>query len=88
MVYAHQHLSLKNAIKSYHTPKHQPRETVTEKCSICDAMHNNNMVDNTGVYFSVTTAVGHMYKPFDYNFKSISIILSGDRGPPFFNKIS
>jgi hypothetical protein len=88
MVYAHQHLNLNTATKSYNSSKQQPRETVTEKCSICDAMHNNNMVNNTGVYFSVLSAIGHVFKSFDYNFKNISLIIAGGRAPPFSNILS
>jgi hypothetical protein len=88
MVYAHQHLVYKESYKSYGSSKQQPRETVTEKCSICDAMHNNSMVSNTYVYFSVLTSVGQIYKSFDYDFKSISLILSGGRAPPCLNNLS
>jgi hypothetical protein len=88
MVYAHQHLVYKNSGKSYDICKHQPRETVTEKCSICDAMHHTSMVNHATIFFNELTAIGHVFKTFDYNFKSISLINSGGRAPPVLNYLS
>ena len=82
MVYAHQHNIIKNPTKVCNTPKDQSRQTVTEKCQLCDVMHHNAMVTTTQVYFNPVVVTGHFFKVYNYSFTSIQLILSGGRAPP------
>jgi hypothetical protein len=82
MVYAHQHTISVNTIKVYGTAKGQPRQVVTEKCSLCDVMHHNTMVNTAQVYSTPVVISTHFYKVFNYTFTSIQLILSGGRAPP------
>ena len=82
MVYAHQHNIAVGAAKVYSLAKEQPRQTVTEKCSLCDVMHHNTMVNTTQVYTTPVVVSTHFYKVFNYTFTSIQLILSGGRSPP------
>jgi hypothetical protein len=77
MVYAHQHLV------KYHV--HQTaanQQTVTEKCQLCDVMHQNNMTLTEHHYFSPVVSTYHFYTPGQYDFVSIALILSSGRAPP------
>ena len=81
MVYAHQHNIIKPG-KTYHIFKNLPKETVKEKCALCDSMNHNTMVIANGIFFNQVLVAGHVFKSFEYNFKSISLILSCGRAPP------
>jgi len=84
MVYSHQHNIIKPG-KTYHISKNLSKETVKEKCALCDIMHHNTMVTANDVFFSQILVVDHVFKSFEYNFKSISLILSIGRAPPVSN---
>ena len=83
MVYAHQHAASGATNKvSHYNPNTQPKETLTENCRLCDAMHHNSMVIANATYFAPVTVTGYTYKKQDYAFISISLILSAGRSPP------
>jgi hypothetical protein len=79
MVYSHQH----NTVKGIHyISKDLPKQTVTEKCQLCDVMHHNTMVKTNLVYFNPVKVIGHVFKSVDYNFTDTQLILSFGRAPP------
>jgi hypothetical protein len=79
-VYAHYH---PNRLGRYSFSKHQStRTTISEKCQLCDAMHHSNISQNTHIYFVPLSTSEHIYKPGQYDFISISLILSSGRAPP------
>ena len=80
MVYAHQHII--RSAEHHHTQAASDQQTVTEKCQLCDAMHHNSMLVENQQYFSPAVAADHFYTPGKYDFISIALILSADRGPP------
>jgi hypothetical protein len=82
MVYAHQHNISKSAAISHNRSKDMSRQTVMEKCQLCDVMHHNAMVATTPVYFNPVVVAGHFFKVYNYTFTSIQLILSGGRAPP------
>jgi len=86
MVYAHQHY-LNKPGTVYHITSKDVKETVKEKCSFCDAMHCNAMVKANGIFFNPDFVSTYTFKPFKYSFKSLSLILSCGRAPPFANFI-
>jgi hypothetical protein len=83
MVYAHTHntgtVSIKSACQS---PNNQPKQTVTENCRLCDAMHHNTMAVNTPVFFAPVVTASYFYKVVDHDFISVALILSAGRSPP------
>ncbi|ASU32041.1 hypothetical protein [Mucilaginibacter xinganensis] len=80
MVYAHQHKLIQG---SKHTYSHQQsKQTLTEKCRVCDAMHHNNMAINGQVSFTPVIVADYVYKSPVYSFTSLSLILAGGRAPP------
>lgn len=82
MIYAHQHNITTVIPSKYSVSKNLPQQTVTDKCALCDAMHHHAMVKATQAYFSETEITGYIFKSCEYNFTSISLILSGGRAPP------
>jgi hypothetical protein len=82
MIYAHQHNLTANTSPKYNISKNLSRPTVTEKCALCDAMHHNLMVKGSQAYFEHVKITGYIFKSCEYNFTSISLILSGGRAPP------
>jgi hypothetical protein len=82
MVYAHQHNIVVGTTKVYSLAKAQPHQTLTEKCSLCDVMNHNTMVNTTQGYTTPVAVSTHFYKVFNYTFTSIQLILSGGRAPP------
>jgi hypothetical protein len=80
MVYSHQHILIKGITKHSHRGSGQ---TVKEKCLLCDAMHHTDavVVSNNIFLISLVTS-DHVFKPGDYNFISIALILSAGRAPP------
>jgi hypothetical protein len=83
MVYAHQH----NITKTTHThttqdDKNSSKQSVKEKCELCDSMHHNTMELASQVNYTPAISVDHVYITFEYDFKSIALILSSGRGPP------
>ena len=78
-LYAHQHGVNTPVSKSAHQSS---RQTVTEKCQLCDAMHHNSMMTHTPTYFAPVVVTGHFYKQGQYDFISIALILSPGPAPP------
>jgi hypothetical protein len=85
MVYSHQHNITFGKVKTFHISKNKTQTTVKEKCELCDVMHHNVMVTTVQVYFTPVSAIGHVFKGFEYNFTSIQLILSCGRAPPVSN---
>ncbi|MDB5124884.1 MAG: hypothetical protein JWP94_3013 [Mucilaginibacter sp.] len=81
-IYAHQHNIASNISPKYSISKNLPQTTVTDKCALCDAMHHNVMVKGASAYFERIVVTGYVFKSFEYNFISLSLILSGGRAPP------
>lgn len=83
MVYTHTHNtgigSIKSACKS---PSNQPKQTVTETCRLCDAMHHNTMAVNAPVIFAPEVTTSYFYKAVNHDFISVALILSAGRSPP------
>jgi uncharacterized membrane protein len=81
MVYSHQHTLIKGITKHSHVA--QGQQTVKEKCLLCDAMHHTDalVVSNTLFLIPLVTSA-HVFKPGDYDFVSIALILSAGRAPP------
>jgi hypothetical protein len=83
MVYAHRHDVVSTSNKAaYHSPDTQPKQTISEYCQLCDAMHHNTMTVNTQAYFAPVTVTGYFYKAVKHNFISIALIHSAGRSPP------
>lgn len=83
MVYAHQHAVTTAASKAaYYNPNNQPKQTLTENCRLCDAMHHSSMVLAKAVYFAPIVISDYIYKTDRYAFISIALILSAGRSPP------
>jgi hypothetical protein len=83
MVYAHQHVAVSGINKvSYHNPNNQPKETLTENCRLCDAMHHSTMALANTTHFTPVIVSNYTYKTNTYTFISISLILSAGRSPP------
>jgi len=80
ILFAHQHKVSKFEISKSSRPFQQ---TVTEKCSLCDAMHFNSMVVNEHPpVVHLLTASHYDYKAVTRTFVSLSLILSPGRAPP------
>jgi hypothetical protein len=75
-VYAHQHKTFAHITRTTHGT------VVTEKCQLCDAMHHNSMIQQLPAVFAPMQVIDHVYKPGNYDFISISLILSAGRAPP------
>ena len=82
MIYAHQHNIVNGTAKIISVAKNSSRQTVTEKCQLCDVMHHNVMVKANTIHFNPVTATSHVFKTFNYSFTSIQLILASGRGPP------
>jgi len=82
MIYAHQHTIINGTVKISSITKNLSRQTVTEKCALCDVMHHNVMVTANTIYYSPVVASTHVFKTFNYNFISIQLILASGRAPP------
>jgi hypothetical protein len=81
MVYVHQHKLIK-ASGTYVVSHNESKQTVSEKCQLCDAMHHTSMVVGSIVFFSYPVVADYVYKSPVYNFTSLALILSGGRAPP------
>lgn len=82
MIYAHQHNIIKGHQHAYSIKQLPAKQTVAEKCQLCDAMHHTNMVMSATIFHVVVAVSGHVYKNVEYNFTSLALILSGGRAPP------
>jgi hypothetical protein len=83
MVYAHNHsVSTSTNKTAYHSPDTQPKQTVTEYCQLCDAMHHNAMTVNTPAYLAPVSVSSYYYKAVEHHFISTALILSAGRSPP------
>jgi len=81
MVYAHTH-NVGTTRSAYQNPNNQPKQTVTENCRLCDAMHHNTMAVDHGVFFAPVITASYFYKAVDHDFISVALILSAGRSPP------
>lgn len=84
MVLVHQHNILAKSSTLYSVAKHQPKpaQVVSEKCYVCDAMHQTAAILNPATYFNPIIAANQVYQAGDYNFISIALILAAGRAPP------
>jgi hypothetical protein len=82
ILFAHQHRLTK--FTGHIDVKHAAsQQTVTEKCSLCDAMHFNTMVVNGHTpVLHLLVASHHQYIVVSPTFISLSLILSPGRDPP------
>ena len=63
--------------------RHQTsRQSISEKCQLCDAMHHNAIILDLHTYSMPVVASTYHYKDVTYNFVSISLILAAGRAPP------
>jgi len=67
---------------AYQDPNNQPKQTVTENCRLCDAMHHNTMAVSTPVFFAPVVTASYFYKAVNHDFISVALILSAGRSPP------
>ena len=83
MVYSHNHADNTSTHKlvAYHHET-QPKQTITENCQLCDAMHHNTMSIQTTAYVAPVVVNTYFYKAVTHDFISISLILSAGRSPP------
>lgn len=82
MVYAHQHRLMHSEKQTFWAKKPQPRQTLAEKCQLCDAMHHNSIVTGGHLHFNSIPVSDCIYISPVYNFTSLALILSGGRAPP------
>jgi len=82
MVYVHQHKMVKAAGQIGVIHQQHPKQVLTEKCQLCDAMHHNSMTIPTQAIFTPVVTSDYFYKSPVYTFTSISLILAGGRAPP------
>ncbi|WP_184543650.1 hypothetical protein [Mucilaginibacter sp. FT3.2] len=82
MVYSHQHQLVKGISKTASATGTHPQQTLKEKCDMCDAMHHTFAVIDTPLYATPQLAVMHFFKPCNYDFVSISLVLAAGRAPP------
>jgi len=86
MIYGHQHPGTPGAGKQITSSgSASPRQTVQERCDMCDVMHHNAMLASYQVYLNPVEVVPPVYKSIDYNFTSIQLILAGGRAPPCYH---
>jgi hypothetical protein len=80
MLFAHRHKVIKFELGKNSRPYQQ---TVTDKCSLCDAMHFNTMAANEHTpVMHLLVATHYDYKAVTRTFISFSLILSTGRAPP------
>ena len=82
IVYSHQHQhhTIGSAItKASHQSS---RQTISEKCQLCDAMHFNHMALMPQVCAQAEQVSYHLFAVECYGFVSLSLILSSGRAPP------
>jgi len=84
MVYVHQHKLIKTG-STYAASQQKIKQTVSEKCQLCDAMHHTSMVVGSNVFFDHMAVADCFYKSPVYNFTSLALILAGGRAPPLVN---
>ncbi|MBB5397148.1 hypothetical protein [Mucilaginibacter sp. AK015] len=83
MVFAHQHPILKAAHEaSCHDCHNTAKQSITEKCQLCDAMHHNSMALISHTSHTSFSGMDYAFVTFEYDFKSIALILSPGRAPP------
>ncbi|MGY4538834.1 hypothetical protein ACVW0P_003257 [Mucilaginibacter sp. UYNi724] len=83
MVFAHQHniiktLHAKNCTDCHNTSK----QDIKEKCQLCDSMHHTYMELPGNNQYASFTPSNHTFITFEYDFKSIALVLSQGRAPP------
>jgi len=82
MVYTHQHHNPKVIVKTGVSSGKPARQTVKEKCNLCDAMHHTSMLTGESVRLNINEIDIPDYLPFEYKFTSLQIISAGGRAPP------
>ena len=83
MVYAHNHGDHAAVTKSaYHHTDTQPKQTVTENCQLCDAMHHNTMATGSQAYFAPVVITNYFYKTIRHDLISVKLVRSAGRSPP------
>lgn len=86
MVYAHQHNIIKKAhYHAFQNDNNSSKQSVTEKCPICDSMHHSHMELNHSNTYYTSSSIDHTFITFEYDFKSIALILSSGRAPPIIS---
>jgi hypothetical protein len=85
MIYGHQHFTSQTTGKIYNSRNAVSKQTIKEKCYLCDVMHHNSMVKTSQVFSVSIVAIDHIFKKAEYPFKSIQLILSIGRAPPSSN---
>jgi len=83
MVFAHQH----NIIKTIHAKNctdchNTSKQEFKEKCQLCDSMHHTDMVMPGDIQYTTFSPSNHSFVTFEYDFKSMSLVLSQGRAPP------
>ena len=84
MVYVHQHKLIK-AGSGYTVSHYHSKQTVSEKCQLCDAMHHVSMDIGSNAFFTPAAIADCIYRSPVYNFPSLALICSGGRAPPTAN---
>jgi hypothetical protein len=79
IVYSHQHHNVAPSAKTAHQSS---RQTISDVCPLCDAMHFNHMALTSQVYAQSDQVSYHLFAVGCYDFVSISLILSPGRAPP------
>lgn len=82
MVYAHQHNISAGISKTIKITNILSKQTLKEKCTLCDVMHHTQMVASGNVKYNPAVAIRHKYINIEYSFTSIQLISSGGRSPP------
>jgi len=83
IIYSHQHHT--HAAPLTKTSHHSSRQTISDTCPLCDAMHFNHMALTPQVCAQADLVSHSFFAAHCYAFVSISLILSGGRAPPISN---
>jgi hypothetical protein len=80
IVYSHQHHT--NVAPLTKTAHQSSKQTISDTCPLCDAMHFNHMALTSQVSAKADQVSYHLFVARCYEFVSISLILSPGRAPP------
>jgi hypothetical protein len=78
ILYGHQHSSNGSRVNAHSSSK----QTVTERCEICAAMHLNHSVIDHQVHVAPALTGTPVYIHFAYDFISVALVRSAGRSPP------
>ncbi len=78
VLYGHQHSSSGSHINAHSSSK----QTITERCQLCDAMHFNHAVIHQQVHVVPALKVTPVYIHVAYDFISLALVRSAGRSPP------